>query len=135
MGLGSEPVKDPLRQFNGMVLANGLTMEVITLVLALPALRMVNQGTLWNGPTFIVLGALLAFHLVMFAFIRRPWALAAILGAQIVGAFAGLFIHWSITAIMVVFALLWLLAVYLRSVLVERMRRGYLTTQHLNTEG
>lgn len=36
LGLGEAPVKDPLKQFGGMVVASSLTMELLTLVLALP---------------------------------------------------------------------------------------------------
>ena len=44
----------------------------------------------------------------------------------------GIFIHWSVLAVAIIFAMLWGLALYLRSIIVERMRRGYLTTQHLD---
>ena len=38
LGLGQAPTKDPLKQFGGMVVASSLTMELLTLVLALPML-------------------------------------------------------------------------------------------------
>ncbi|NTS21713.1 DUF4233 domain-containing protein, partial [Bacteroides fragilis] len=38
----------------------------------------------------------------------------------------------SIAAIFIIFGLLWLMASYMRGIIVERMKRGYLTTQHLN---
>ena len=41
-------------------------------------------------------------------------------------------VHWAVAAIFIIFGLEWLLAVYLRSNLIARMKRGYLTTQHLN---
>ena len=40
-------------------------------------------------------------------------------------------VHWSVATIFIIFALLWALAAYMRSVIVARMERGYLTTQHL----
>lgn len=132
LGMGHVPAKDPLKQFTGMVLANGLTMEVITLVLALLALRMLYNGELWTTTTIVLVGAWLAFHVIMFAFIKKPWALAVIFAGQIVGAAMGIFVHWSVLAVAIIFAMLWALALYLRSIIVERMRRGYLTTQHLD---
>ncbi len=132
LGLGHKPTKDPLKQFNGMVTANGLTMELITLVLALPVLRMLYEGSLWTAPNIAFVVGLIVVHVGLFAFMRKPWVLTAILGVQIVGAIGGLFVHWSITAIMIVFGLVWLLAIYLRSIIVARMKRGLLTTQHLD---
>ena len=132
LGMGHAPAKDPLKQFTGMVLANGLTMEVITLVLALLALRMLYNGELWTTTTIALVGAWLAFHVIMFAFMKKPWALAVIFAGQIVGAAMGIFIHSSVLAVAIIFAMLWGLALYLRSIIVERMRRGYLTTQHLD---
>ena len=134
LGLGHDPVKDPLKSFNGMVIANSLTMELIVLGLTLPMLRMLYQGSLWTGVNIGIIAAFIVFHIGMFAFMKKPWALTAILLAQAAGIGAGLFIHWSITAVFVIFGLLWLLALYLRSVLVERMKRGYLTTQHLESK-
>lgn len=132
LGMGHTPAKDPLKQFNGMVTANGLTMELITLFLVLPMLRMLAEGTLWTSLSITFVAVLIGLHMVMFVFMRQPWVLGAILVVQVIGAVLGLWVHWSITAILVIFGLVWLLAMYLRSVIVARMRRGYLTTQHLD---
>lgn len=132
LGLGQAPAKDPLKSFNGMVIASSLTLEVITLILAFPLLHKLYEGTLWTAFNVGVVGALVAFHLVMLAFVSRPWALFVILAVQVLGIVLGFMVHWSVAAIMIVFGLEWLLAAYLRSVLVARMERGYLTTQHLN---
>ncbi|APT92065.1 hypothetical protein CPHO_03215 [Corynebacterium phocae] len=134
LGIGRKPVKDPLKQFNGMVTANGLTMEIITLLLVLPMLRMLYEGSLWTTPNIIFVVALIVIHAAMFAVLRKPWVLTLILAVQVVAGIAGFFVHWSLTSIMVIFGLVWLLAIYLRSVLIERLRRGYLTTQHLGTK-
>lgn len=134
LGMGEAPTKDPLKQFNGMVTANGLTMELITLVLALPMLRMLYEGSLWTTFNITFVGILIAVHVAMFAFMRKPWVLTAILAVQVIGGVLGLWVHWSVTVIMVIFGLVWLLALYLRSIIVERMRRGYLTTQHLTKD-
>ena len=65
LGLGQDPVKDPLKSFNGMVIASSLIMESITLVLALPLLYKLYDGTLWTPFNYgVVVGALI-FHLGM----------------------------------------------------------------------
>ena len=132
LGMGHKPVKDPIKGFNGMVISSTLTLEALTLVLALPMLRMLYSGDLWTGVNIAIVVALMVFHLVMLAFASRRWSLNVILAVQVLGIIAGLFIHWSIVAIMVVFGLVWLLAAYLRSNLIARMERGLLTTQHLD---
>ncbi|MEJ4120138.1 DUF4233 domain-containing protein [Corynebacterium macginleyi] len=132
LGLGQDPVKDPLKSFNGMVIASSLIMESITLVLALPLLYKLYDGTLWTPFNYgLVIGALI-FHVGMIAFMTRKWALTVIVWAQLLGLILGFLAHWSIAAIFIIFGMEWLLAAYLRSNLIARMKRGYLTTQHLN---
>lgn len=132
LGLGQHPVKDPLKSFNGMVIASSLIMESITLVLALPLLYKLYDGTLWTPFNYgVVVGALI-FHLGMIAFMNKKWALTVIVWAQLLGLILGFMAHWSIAAIFIIFGMEWLLAAYLRSNLIARMKRGYLTTQHLN---
>ncbi|MBK4151376.1 DUF4233 domain-containing protein [Corynebacterium macginleyi] len=132
LGLGQDPVKDPLKSFNGMVIASSLIMESITLVLALPLLYKLYDGTLWTPFNYgLVIGALI-FHVGMIAFMKRKWALTVIVWAQLLGLILGFLAHWSIAAIFIIFGMEWLLAAYLRSTLIARMKRGYLTTQHLN---
>lgn len=132
LGLGQDPVKDPLKSFNGMVIASSLIMESITLVLALPLLYKLYDGTLWTPFNYgVVIGALV-FHVGMIAFMNKKWALTVIVWAQLLGLILGFMAHWSIAAIFIIFGMEWLLAAYLRSNLIARMKRGYLTTQHLN---
>ena len=132
LGLGQDPVKDPLKSFNGMVIASSLIMESITLVLALPLLYKLYDGTLWTPFNYgLVIGALI-FHVGMIAFMNKKWALTVIVWAQLLGLILGFMAHWSIAAIFIIFGMEWLLAAYLRSNLIDRMKRGYLTTQHLN---
>lgn len=132
LGLGQDPVKDPLKSFNGMVIASSLIMESITLVLALPLLYKLYDGTLWTPFNYgLVIGALI-FHVGMIAFMNKKWALTVIVWAQLLGLILGFMAHWSIAAIFIIFGMEWLLAAYLRGNLIARMKRGYLTTQHLN---
>ena len=48
LGMGQAPVKDPLKSFNGMVIASSLTMEALALSFALPMLYKLYDGTLWT---------------------------------------------------------------------------------------
>ena len=73
-------------------------------------------------------------HLVMLGFARKPWAIKTIMIVQLAGAILGILVHWSITAIMILYIGVWGFGLYLRSILVERMKRGYLTTQHLEAK-
>lgn len=131
LGLGHAPAKDPMKSFNGMVIANSLTLELIVLVLTFPMLRMLYQGSLWTPVNIGILIFFVIAHVAMFALMRKPWVLTAILVLQLVGILAGFYVHWSIASVFIMFGMVWLLASYMRSVLVERMKRGYLTTQHL----
>ena len=51
---------------------------------------------------------------------------ARLIGRRLLGLVVSLLV-----ASIIIFALLWALAAYMRSVIVARMERGYLTTQHL----
>lgn len=132
LGMGQAPVKDPLKSFNGMVIASSLTMEALALSFALPMLYKLYDGTLWTPFNYGFVIAAVVFHLVMIAFMNKKWALSVIVWAQLLCVIVGFMVHWAVAAIFIIFGLEWLLAVYLRSNLIARMKRGYLTTQHLN---
>lgn len=132
LGLGKAPVKDPLKQFGGMVVASSLTMELLTLVLALPLLYKLYDGTLWTPFNYSVVIGMAVLLLVSFAFMNKPWIVIAMIALHVLAIILGFMIHWSIAAIFIIFGLLWLMASYMRGIIVERMKRGYLTTQHLN---
>lgn len=132
LGLGQAPVKDPLKQFGGMVVASSLTMELITFVLALPLLYKLYDGTLWTPFNYGVVIGFMVFLLASFPFMNKPWIVGVEIVVHLIGIVLGFMIHWSVATIFIIFALLWALAAYMRSVIVARMDRGYLTTQHLN---
>ena len=132
LGLGQAPVKDPLKQFGGMVVASSLTLELLTLLLALPMLYKLYDGTLWTPFNYGVVIGFMVLLLASFPFMNKPWIVGAQIVLHIIGIVLGFMIHWSVATIFIIFALLWALAAYMRSVIVARMERGYLTTQHLN---
>ena len=131
LGLGQAPTKDPLKQFGGMVVASSLTMELLTLVLALPMLYKLYDGTLWTPFNYGVVIGFMVLLLASFPFMNKPWIVGVQIVLHIIGIVLGFMIHWSVATIFIIFALLWALAAYMRSVIVARMERGYLTTQHL----
>lgn len=132
LGLGQAPAKDPLKQFGGMVVASSLTLELITLVLALPMLYKLYDGTLWTPFNYGVVIGFMVLLLASFPFMNKPWIVGVLIVFHVIGIVLGFMVHWSVATIFIIFALLWALAAYMRSVLVARMDRGYLTTQHLN---
>ena len=131
LGLGQAPAKDPLKQFGGMVVASSLTLELITLVLALPMLYKLYDGTLWTPFNYGVVIGFMVLLLASFRFMNKPWVVGVLIVFHVIGIVLGFMVHWSVATIFIFFALLWALAAYMRSVLVARMDRGYLTTQHL----
>lgn len=131
LGLGQAPAKDPLKQFGGMVVASSLTLELITLVLALPMLYKLYDGTLWTPFNYGVVIGFMVLLLASFPFMNKSWVVGVLIVFHVIGIVLGFMVHWSVATIFIIFALLWALAAYMRSVLVARMDRGYLTTQHL----
>lgn len=131
LGLGQAPAKDPLKQFGGMVVASSLTLELLTLVLALPMLYKLYDGTLWTPFNYGVVIGFMVLFLASFPFMNKPWIVGVQIVLHVIGIVLGFMVHWSVATIFIIFALLWALAAYMRSVIVARMERGYLTTQHL----
>lgn len=134
LGPGHTPVKDPLKGLRG-VISGTLFLEAITIFLALTVILQVENGSYWttfNWAFIVVLGTA---HVIL-AFVQRfQWGLPAALVLQVIGVIGGLFIHWSVVAVMVIFILVWWYLLSLRKSLIERMRRGLLVTQHLGASG
>ena len=133
LGMGHEPTKDPLKGFNGMVSAT-LLLEAISLFLGLRVGLKIDGGSYWTTFNWLFITVLGLIHLAMLGFARKPWAISTIMVVQFAGAIGGILVHWSITAIMILYIAVWGFGLYLRSIIVERMKRGYLTTQHLEAK-
>ena len=129
LGPGHAPVKDPFKGLNGMI-SGTLILEAISILLALLVVLKVEEGAYWTTFNWAFIAALGGFHVIMPAFVKRSWALPVIIAVQVIGLF-GFAIHWSLGAVMVIFIMVWAMALHLRSSLVARMERGLLTTQHL----
>lgn len=129
LGKGHAPTKDPLKGLNGVIAAT-LFLEAITIFLSLTVILRINNGELWttfNWGYIVVLGFA---HLILSFFTRFKWALPASLVLQVI-LLLGVFIHWSVFVIGVIFALVWWFVLTLRRNLIARMERGLLVTQHL----
>lgn len=107
----SAPAADPWRSF-GAVMAATLVLEAIVVLLAIPVV-----GAVGGGLTSVSLGYLigLAALLILLAGLqRRPWAIWANLGAQVI-VLAGFAVYPGVGVIGVIFTGLWALLVYFRA--------------------
>lgn len=129
LGKGHEPAKDPMKGFNGVV-SGVLILEAITIFLSLTVILKIDDGQLWTAFNWGYITALGVAHTVLAFLTRFKWALPAAVILQVF-LLAGIFIHWSVFAIGVMFAVVWWFVLTLRRNMIERMKRGLLTTQHL----
>ncbi|MBC3177744.1 DUF4233 domain-containing protein [Corynebacterium lujinxingii] len=131
LGPGKQPVKDPMAGLGG-VLSGTLIMEAITVLLILTVILKVDDGVHWTTFNWVYITVIGVAHVVMAAFQRKPGALWIDLALQI-PLILGFFIHWSVTAVGIIFGIVWYFIIRLRSEMIQRMRHGYLVTQHLGT--
>lgn len=116
---------DPWKSFRG-VMAGTLILEAIVVLLALPVVATASGGlTLWSGGYLVGLAIVL---ILMSGMQGRSWAIWANLALQLV-VIAGVVIHVGIGFIGVVFAVVWLLILYLRAEVKRRQDRGLLPGQ------
>lgn len=116
---------DPWKSFRG-VMAGTLILEAIVVLLALPVVGVSGAGLTWMSGGFVVGLALVL--ILMSGLQGRPWAIWANLGIQLV-VIAGALIHGAIGFIGVIFAVVWLLILYLRAEVKRRQDRGLLPGQ------
>lgn len=129
LGPGHEPLKDPMKGIRG-VMAGTLVMEAITIALVLTVILRVDNGSYWTTFNWMYVTAV-AVAMLVAAFLQRfNWSIMMNMGLQVL-ALAGVFVHFSMGIVAVIFILVWVYLLYLRKNLIERMRRGLLTTQHL----
>jgi len=113
---------DPERGLRGAMSAT-LLLEGITVLLAIPVARNTGNGTSGWGVLAIVV---LAFALIAAcAFVRRPFAVAMIIGLQLV-TLLGWFISAPLGIVGVIFSLVWLIIFYLRAEFRRRAAAGTL---------
>lgn len=128
LGPGQAPVKDPLKGLRG-VMAGVLAMEAITLFLVLTVILQVDGGAYWTTFNWVYVTVVATAHLVMAFLQRLPFALPINLLLQVF-ALGGFFVHPSMGIMALIYIAVWWYLLHLRRNLIERMRRGLLTTQH-----
>lgn len=132
LGMGHAPVKDPIKGLSG-VLSGTLIMEAITVLLILLVVLKIDGGAHWTTFNWVYITVIGLAHVALSFVQRRPWALWADLALQIPLIF-GFFIHWSVSVVGIMFGIVWFFIMRLRSEMIQRMRHGYLVTQHLGTD-
>lgn len=121
---------DPWKSFRG-VMAGTLILEAIVVLLALPVVATSGAGLTWLSGGYLV--GLAVVMILMSGMQGRPWAMWANLALQVV-LIAGAVIHGAIGFIGVVFAVVWLLMVYLRAEVKRRQEQGLLPGQQTPPE-
>lgn len=129
LGPGHEPEKDPLKGLRG-IMAGAMVMEAITFYLVLTVILRVDNGAYWTTFNWVFVTAVATAMLILSFLQSKPWVIKANIGMQIV-ALTGFFIHPSMGVVAVLFAAVWWYIMFLRRNLIERMKRGLLTTQHM----
>ena len=133
LGPGHAPIKDPMKGLRGVLSATHI-LQAITVFLALTVVLKIDEGSYWTPFNWGFITTMGTAHVIM-AFLQRfSWAMAATWVLQAIGIIGGLFVHWSVSLIYLIFSGVWWYVVMLRDSLIERMRRGLLTTQHLGPE-
>ncbi|MDX1873945.1 DUF4233 domain-containing protein [Mycolicibacterium sp. 120266] len=122
---------DPWKSFRG-VMAGTLILEAIVVLLALPVVSVGTGGLTWRSGGFLIGMAVL---LVLLSGMQgRPGAIWINLGVQLVFV-GGALIHWGIGFIGVLFALVWVLLIFLRGEVKRRQERGLLPGQNPRGDG
>jgi len=103
-------LKNPERAIRSLGAA-ALTLEGLTLLLAIQPIRVLGSGLTATAMWIIVVAAVVAFCLA--GMMKRAWAWHAASVLQ-VGLLAGGFAHWAIAAIGVMFGLAWVYALRVR---------------------
>ncbi|CAB0562432.1 hypothetical protein BKD74_04895 [Corynebacterium diphtheriae] len=129
LGPGHAPVKDPMKGLRG-VMAGTMMMEAISFYLVLTVILRVDNGAYWTTPNWVYVTAVSTVMLLLSFFQGKKWALGANIAIQVF-ALAGFFVHVSMGIMAIVYIAVWWYLLYLRKNLLERMKRGLLTTQHL----
>lgn len=129
LGPGHDPEKDPLKGLRG-VMAGTMFMEAISILLVLTVILRVQEGALWTPFNWGYVTAV-GVTMVILSFLQgKKWIIPVNIGIQ-VPALLGFFIHPSMGFMALLFVLVWWYLLTLRKNLIERMKRGLLTTQHL----
>ncbi|GGG72129.1 DUF4233 domain-containing protein [Corynebacterium pelargi] len=129
LGPGHAPAKDPMKGLRG-VMAGTMMMESISFYLVLTVILRVDGGSYWTTFNWVYVTAVATAMLLLSFMQRFSWAIKANLAMQVF-ALLGFFVHVSMGIMAIIFIAVWWYLLYLRKNLIERMKRGLLTTQHM----
>lgn len=129
LGPGHAPEKDPMKGLRG-VMAGTMMMEAIAFYLVLTVILRVDGGAYWTTFNWVYVTAVATVMLLLSFVQGKKWAVAADIGIQVF-AVLGFFVHVSMGIMAIIFIAVWWYLLYLRKNLIERMKRGLLTTQHM----
>ncbi|ADK29390.1 DUF4233 domain-containing protein [Corynebacterium pseudotuberculosis] len=129
LGPGREPAKDPMKGLRG-VMAGTMMMQAISFYLVLTVILRVDNGIHWTTFNWGYVTAVSTAMLILSFLQKKRWALKANIGIQVF-ALAGFVVHISMGIMAIIYIAVWWYLLYLRKNLIERMKRGLLTTQHL----
>ncbi|ARU46595.1 DUF4233 domain-containing protein [Corynebacterium silvaticum] len=129
LGPGHEPAKDPMKGLRG-VMAGTMMMQAISFYLVLTVILRVDNGIHWTTFNWGYVTAVSTAMLILSFLQKKRWALKVNIGIQVF-ALAGFVVHISMGIMAVVYIAVWWYLLYLRKNLIERMKRGLFTTQHL----
>jgi hypothetical protein len=107
-------------------MAGTLFLEAIVALLALPVVAAVGGGLTRFSTAFLV--GLAGLLVLMVGLQGRSWAIWVNLGVQVL-PIAGWLVYPGVGFIGALFALVWLVIVYLRAEVLRRQRRGLLPGQ------
>lgn len=129
LGPGHAPAKDPLKGLNG-VMAGVLVMQSITFFLVLTVISRIDNGAYWTTGRWVFVTVISLVLFLLGFMMRFPWAHKLNVAVQAVALVGACFVHVSMVAVAVMFVGVWAYVYYLRSMLIARMKRGLLVTQH-----
>ncbi|MDU0479393.1 DUF4233 domain-containing protein [Staphylococcus chromogenes] len=129
LGPGHAPVKDPMKGLRG-VMAGTLVLESIALLLVLTVIAKVDSGAHWTTFNWVFITVLGVVHFLWGFMQKKSYALAVNIALQVIAVVGGFVVHYSAGMMGLIFAGVWVYILILRKNLLERMRRGLLTTQH-----
>ena len=121
---------DPWKSFRG-VMAGTLILEAIVVLLALPVVSVFHGGLTPLSSGFLI--GMAVVLILMSGMQGRSWALGANVGLQVV-LIAGGLIDVTIGIVGVIFLVVWLLILYLRTEVKCRQDRGLLPGQQRESD-
>ena len=121
---------DPWKSFRG-VMAGTLILEAIVVLLALPVVSVFHGGLTPLSSGFLI--GMAVVLILMSGTQGRSWALGANVGLQVV-LIAGGLIDVTIGIVGVIFLVVWLLILYLRTEVKRRQDRGLLPGQQRESD-